>query len=117
MPLELRRRLADGFVVIEVEGDLDIATDATFREFVVESLDRDSVNAVVDLSRLSFIGAAGLSSLIGLDLYATTVGGTLRLACSQPVFDRVLRAAGLAGRFVCYPSVEAAMAQSTTPPS
>ncbi|WP_033442257.1 STAS domain-containing protein [Saccharothrix sp. NRRL B-16314] len=54
----------DGVAVVEVIGEVDMASDAAVRALIAAQLDRRPAGLVVDLSRTDFFGSAGIQLLV-----------------------------------------------------
>ncbi|MFG2793276.1 STAS domain-containing protein [Streptomyces sp. NPDC048419] len=100
-----RTLLVDGFVVVEVVGEIDLAT----AEFVLEHLDaatgRPSPDVLVDLRNVEFIDCSGLRVLCRGETRARERGGRLRLVSDAPHILRLLRGAGLMKRLPPLPAL------------
>ncbi|MDH6580498.1 STAS domain-containing protein [Kitasatospora sp. MAP5-34] len=97
MDLTLTSRRKDGWSVVHVEGELDIATADQLSDRITRDLERRSRRArlVVDLSDLEFCDASGLRALREADTAARRLGGQLRLAIPEGRVLRVVRLTGL----------------------
>lgn len=84
---------AEGMLVVEVDGELDMLTAPDLRRVVLDRLDTTST-IVLGLDGVVFLGTSGLAALIEMREHAQRVGATLRLACTE---RRVLRPLGIAG--------------------
>ena len=91
--LDVLRRSAGRPVLIQLSGELDIATQSSFESQVSCELDRSSV--VVDLSRVGFLAISALRSLLLVDRYATVRGRAVVFAEPPPAARRLLALAGL----------------------
>lgn len=73
-----------GAVLVVVRGDIDTATAPGLRDRLSDVLARpDTVEVVVDLSEVTFLDSAGLSTLAGAHLAAKRSSRTLLLRCGQ----------------------------------
>lgn len=94
-----RTRSRGPFTVVEVSGEIDMATAG----FVVEHLDAatsvDEPDVLVDLRPVEFFDCSGLRVLCRAERRARERGGRLRVVSDGPRIDRLLRASGLLGRF------------------
>ncbi|MER6093272.1 STAS domain-containing protein [Streptomyces bluensis] len=92
-------RRAGPFTVIEVSGEIDMAT----ADFVAEHLDAATAPAgpdvLVDLRGVTFFDCSGLRLLCRAETRARERGGRLRIVSDLPRMRRLLRAAGLLNRF------------------
>lgn len=86
--------LIEHVAVVEVAGDLDLASVSRTREQLHEALARRPQQLVVDLSGCGFVDASALSMLVDVHRRACSIGGVLTLrGCSS----RVLRLLSLTG--------------------
>ncbi|MDY0810868.1 STAS domain-containing protein [Kitasatospora purpeofusca] len=111
MDLRLSSRRESGWFIVQVEGELDIATRDQLRRRLKRALVRRGRHArlVVDLSRLGFCDASGLAAL--LDAHATALEhqGQLRLAIPEGRVLRVFRLTDLDRVLPVYPTVRDAV--------
>ena len=85
---------APAVVVVEVVGDLNLASTARVRETLHDALRVKPSRLVVDLSRCGFVDANALSMLVDVHRRAWRAGGVLTLRGCSP---RVLRLLSLTG--------------------
>jgi len=85
-----RTRVVDGLVVVEVVGEIDVAT----AEFVLE-----------DLRGVEFIDCSGLRVLCRGETRAREHGGRLRLVSDEAHVRRLLHGAGLLKRLPPLPAL------------
>ena len=83
-----------GIVVVEVVGDLDLASVARVRETLHDALSVKPGQLVVDLSRCGFVDASALAMLLDVHRRAWRTGGVMTLRGCSP---RVLRLLSLTG--------------------
>ncbi|TMR04344.1 STAS domain-containing protein [Nonomuraea turkmeniaca] len=100
-PLHLTTSRHNGTVTVAVSGELDIATTELLRSHVLALL-REAGRArhaavVIEVSRLSFIDAAGLGILVSVRNHARRQQTPLRIAGVTPAMRRLLRITGLDG--------------------
>ena len=81
--------------VARLRGDLDIATIPALREQLAGVLGPGVRLLIIDLSEVSFCGAAGLAMLTGTQRRARARGITVRLAAPRPQTAELLRITGL----------------------
>lgn len=84
-----------GCTIARLRGDLDIATTAAVREGLAGLLGPGVRLLIIDLSEVSFCGAAGLAVLIGTQRRAAARRITVRVAAPRPHTARLLRITGL----------------------
>lgn len=88
----------DGRVVTAVSGEVDAATaddfEAQLRPAIAESTD-----VVLDLTEVSFMDSSGLRALVAIHHEVAERGGTIELAGTSNVVERLLSVTGLAELF------------------
>ena len=84
-----------GCTIARLRGDLDIAATAAVREGLAGLLGPGVRLLIIDLSGVSFCGAAGLAVLIGTQRRAAARRITVRVAAPRPHTARLLRITGL----------------------
>jgi anti-sigma B factor antagonist len=98
--------------LVEVMGEIDVATTPQLRSVLHELADDESASTVlVDLDGVDFIDSSGLGALIGCSrrLRSRGDGRELRLVCSRVNLLRVFEITGLDGVFPMHASVPDAM--------
>lgn len=89
-----------GVSVVPVRGDLDIATAPRLRQVLVETqASNPGGKLVVDLSRVTFMDASGLSVLVAALKRAHLRGGELILRDPPPRIEQMLEITKLATVF------------------
>jgi anti-sigma B factor antagonist len=85
-------RPAPGTVVVEVAGDLDLATAPRVRELIATGAAGTHTHLVIDLRGVRFLSATGLAAIEHGYLLATERGiaCTVRIAAAGPV-PRIVR--------------------------
>jgi anti-anti-sigma factor len=98
--LELSHSIgADGYQVVSVSGELDIATAEAAYAYITEVIDCWPVPIQVDLSGLTFCDASGLGVLARIANHARRVGRQLRLISVRPSLVKIMRITGMDGAF------------------
>jgi len=113
--LELSCRTgANGYQIVSVAGELDIATAEQAYSYLSEVIDgrlKGSAPVTVDLSGLTFCDASGLGVLARAARYARQKGRQLALASARPSLLKIMRITGLDRAFPeLLPAVSAASA-------
>jgi len=94
--LELSTRTgANGYQVVSVTGELDIATAEQAYSYISEVIDGRLAPVTVDLSGLTFCDASGLGVLARAARYARQKGRQLVLASARPSLLKIMRITGL----------------------
>jgi anti-sigma B factor antagonist len=98
--LELSRQAgADGYPVIRVAGELDIATAEKAYSYISDVIDGEPAPVTVDLSGLTFCDASGLGVLARVARHAKQAGRVLTLSSARPSLLKLMRLTGLDGVF------------------
>ncbi|GAA3872203.1 hypothetical protein GCM10023084_26510 [Streptomyces lacrimifluminis] len=87
------------FTVVEVSGEIDLATAGFLAEHLDAATSRAGPDALVDLRHVGFFDCSGLRELCRADTRARERGGRLRVVSDAPRLHRLLRAARLLHRF------------------
>jgi anti-sigma B factor antagonist len=94
--LELTCRTgANGYQIVSVTGELDIATAELAYSYLSEVIDGRLAPVTVDLSGLTFCDASGLGVLARSARYARQKGRQLALASARPSLLKIMRITGL----------------------
>ncbi len=107
--LRFSTHLRDGYCVVVLSGELDLASAPTLRDRLLGVLRPDACRLIVDLSRVGFCDASGLAVLVGASHRARLLGGVLRLAAPTPPAIEALRVTGLDRHLDVFPTVSAAI--------
>lgn len=110
MDLLVTVRPGRGCTVVQVAGDLDMATSSQLRESLQPLIDAGDRQLVVDLGGVGFLDSVALGTLVSIYKALDDVDGRLSLAAPQPVARRVLRITSVDRAIGVYESVEAAEA-------
>jgi len=94
--LELSCRTgANGYQIVSVTGELDIATAEQAYSYISEVIDGRPAPVTVDLSGVTFCDASGLGVLARISRHARQAGRQLRLASARPSLLKIMRITGL----------------------
>ncbi|MGV9245666.1 STAS domain-containing protein [Streptomyces sp. NPDC003710] len=93
------------YTVIEVSGEIDLATAGSLAEHLEAATGRPAPDVLVDLRPVVFFDCSGLRTLCRAETRARERGGRLRLVSDRPRLHRLLRAAGLLRRFPPLPTI------------
>jgi anti-sigma B factor antagonist len=96
-------------IVLNLEGDIGLATAPQVTEVVVAMLERRPPVVVVDLSRAGFLSSAGLAALV--DLHRRAAPDTrFRVVAKEPTVLRPLEISGLTDLLTVRPTLDDALA-------
>ena len=77
----LRFTRVGGWVVLQLDGELDARTCPALRDALVDTVDgQGNLFVVVDLSGVTFIDSAGIGVLVGANRRLRARGGELRIS-------------------------------------
>ena len=94
--LELSCRTdADGYQVVTVTGELDIATAEQAYAYISGIIDDQPTAVSVDLGGVTFCDASGLGVLARIARHARQAGRQLRLTSARPSVLKIMRITGL----------------------
>lgn len=100
--------VANGWTVVEVDGDVDIHTAGLVREAVVKLLDQGHVHFVLDLGFVTFMDSMGLGAIIAVTKRVQERAGSLRIASASARTARVFELTGLSETYEFFPSADEA---------
>jgi anti-sigma B factor antagonist len=104
----------DGWVVLELDGEVDIHTAPMVGEAVTQLLDDGHLFFVLDFGFVTFMDSTGLGTLVKITKRLDKQGGSLRIASVSGRLHRVFELSGVLDAYDFYPSVEEAT-QSAPP--
>ena len=99
----------DGWAVLAVTGEVDVATAPRLREQLVALVTEGRHRIAVDLEGVDFLDSTGLGVLVGALKRVRTHEGELALVCTQPRILKVFEITGLTKVFPMYGSVDEAV--------
>lgn len=110
--MDLRLELVEqgGWSVLQVGGEVDVATAPRLREQLIKLVNDQRFRIVVDLGGVDFIDSTGLGVLIGALKRVRTHGGDLALVCGERRILKVFEITGLDQVFRIHETVDAAVA-------
>ncbi|MGH2686844.1 MAG: STAS domain-containing protein [Actinomycetota bacterium] len=110
MDLGLDVTQRDGWSVLSVAGEVDVATAPRLRERLVDLVTEGNHRIVVDLESVDFLDSTGLGVLVGALKRVRTHEGELALVCTQPRILKVFEITGLTKVFSMHRTVDEAVA-------
>jgi anti-sigma B factor antagonist len=95
-PLEFSLRTeANGYQVVSVTGELDVATADQAYSYISEVIDGRPAPVSVDLSGLTFCDASGLGALARIARHAREMGRQVMLTSVRPSLLKIMRITGM----------------------
>ncbi|MFI6654987.1 STAS domain-containing protein [Streptomyces sp. NPDC050523] len=104
---------ADGLVVIEFHGEIDIAAALPIMFELDAATAAAGQTVVVDLTPTEFIDCYGLRLVHRAEQRVRERGGRLLLVCPHPLILKILQLGGLGKRLAVLPTMEEAHAPET----
>lgn len=105
--LEVTER--DGWTVVGVGGEVDVATAPGLRARLIDLINEGHHRLVVDLSWVDFIDSTGLGVLIGALKRVRSHDGVLLLVIDDPRVHKLFDITGLDQVFTIHPSLHEAV--------
>ena len=100
-PLELSHRICPaGEAVVELRGELDVATADVAVGYVKDLIDRHHAPVTVDLTALAFCDAQGLAALVRMAGHAEKKSCPFQVASPSPSLVKIMRITGLDRRLL-----------------
>jgi anti-sigma B factor antagonist len=116
--LALAYRLADGIAVVQVTGEVDVASCGALRDSLLRIVtDEDFRGLVVNLAGMRFIDSTGVGVLVGVWRRVRATSSRLALAAPAPQVRRVLETAGLTKILPVYDAEADAVHAARQPPA
>ncbi len=102
----------DGWSILAVAGEVDVATAPRLRERVIQLVNDGRHRIIVDLSAVDFLDSTGLGVLVGALKRVRTHDGELALVCAESRILKVFEITGLTKVFSMHQSIDKAVAAS-----
>src|SRR3954471_9057563 len=99
----------DGWAVLVVHGEVDIATAPVLRERLHALLGEGKSNLVIDLDDVGFLDSTALGVLVGTLKRSRSESGDVRLVCTQQRVRKVFEITRLDAAFELYATVDDAV--------
>lgn len=115
MDLTITTEAREGWMVVRVAGDLDLATAPRLRSAVVDLVTQGNANLVLDLEAVDFVDSLGLGVLVGAARRTRTNGGDLRLVSTRAHLHRIFEVTGLDRALALFPDADAALSATGVP--
>jgi anti-sigma B factor antagonist len=112
-PLAVERSRSDGYELLSVEGELDIATAPRMMTALNEAVAEVSRPLVVDLSEVVFMDSTGLALLINTRRRLVRRGRGFAIVCPGGPIARVFEIADMVESLHVFPDRESARVAAT----
>ena len=104
--LKITAAKAGDFMVISLEGEVDVYSASMLREEIINQVDAGEYNIVINLGKVAFLDSTGLGVLVGGLKRVKTHDGQLGIICNQEKILRIFRITGMDKIFPIYSGVE-----------
>jgi anti-sigma B factor antagonist len=111
--LAVKRSRSDGYEVLKVEGELDIATASRMISALNEAIAEMDAPLVVDLTEVVFMDSTGLALLMNARRRVVRQGHGFAIVCPEGPLARVFEIADMVESLRVYPDSESARAAAT----
>lgn len=111
----MKRSQSDGYELLTVDGELDIATAPRMISALSEALTDMAFPLVVDLSRVVFMDSTGLALLMNARRRAMRLGQGFAIVCPGGPISRVFEIADMVESLRVCPDRESARQAATQP--
>jgi anti-sigma B factor antagonist len=88
--------------IVEVHGDLDVATSEEFRAFLTSTVDGGVKELIVNMLGVTYLDSTGLSCFIAARNKIREVDGSIALVITSPQVLKILHITGLIAVFSIY---------------
>lgn len=85
----------EGWALVRVSGDVDVATAPRLREQLIGIISGGQPRLVLDLDGVDFLDSTGLGVVVSVLKRTRTHGGDLRLVCTRSSVRRIFELTGL----------------------
>ncbi|HEX6651224.1 MAG TPA: STAS domain-containing protein [Thermoleophilaceae bacterium] len=116
-PLAVERSRVDGYELLSVEGELDIATAPRMISALNEAIAEMAAPLVVDLTHVMFMDSTGLALLMNARRRVMRLGHGFAIICPNGPIARVFEIADMVGSLRVCPDRETARMAATQPVS
>jgi anti-anti-sigma factor len=104
-----RHETAEGFVVLVLEGEFDLAAVPSLREEIEAAQAQAPRGVVLDLAEVTFVDSSGLRELLRARAAYDAAGKGFALAAPQPPVIRLFELTGATDAIASAPTVERAV--------
>jgi anti-sigma B factor antagonist len=109
--------VVNGWVVAEVDGEVDAHTAPMIREAVINLLEEGHRHFVLDLGFVTFMDSMGLGAIVALTKRIRENEGSLRIASASGRVLRLFELSGILKSYEIYPSTAEAAQSAPSPGS
>ena len=93
--LGIKEQFRDNWVILQINGEIDMATGPELRQRIVQYVQEGHVHIVIDLTEVDFIDSTGLGVLIGGLKRTRSHGGDLQCIGLSESLKEMFKLTGL----------------------
>jgi len=108
--MEIHRREAGDVVIFDINGEIDLYNAPEIKEKIKEEMNKNKVNIVINLDKVSYIDSSGIGVLISSLSNLKKVGGALKLINVYASVRKVFELTKLTSFFDIYDNEDDALA-------
>ena len=95
MMIGITEQFRDNWVLLQINGEIDMATGPELRQRIVQYVQEGHVHIIIDLAEVDFIDSTGLGVLIGGLKRTRSHGGDLQCIGLSESLKEMLKLTGL----------------------
>jgi anti-sigma B factor antagonist len=108
--MEINRREVGDIVIFDINGEIDLYNAPEIKEKIKDELNKNKVNVVINLDRVSYIDSSGIGVLISSLSNLKKIGGALKLINVYASVRKVFELTKLTSFFDIYDNESDALA-------
>lgn len=108
-PFDLRTRREGAALVVTLSGGVQIDQGDEFQERLLELLCGSAATLIIDLTRLEFMGSAGIAAIVAAHAKAAALGGAVHLVSPTAALRRLMELLRIPAVIPIHPTLEAAI--------
>lgn len=97
------------YPVLDLVGEVDAYTCASFREAIIKALDGENTSLIISMNGVEYIDSTGLGALVGGLKRVSEKQGYICIVCTNPQVTKVFEITGLVKVFPIYASIDEAI--------
>ena len=102
--MEINRRESGDIVIFDINGEIDLYNAPEIKEKIKEEMNKNKVNIIINLDKVSYIDSSGIGVLISSLSNLKKVGGALKLINVYASVRKVFELTKLTSFFDIYDS-------------
>ena len=108
--MQVQSTIADGFIIVTVQGRVDTITAGDFEAKVKVLTENEITKMIIDCTELEYISSSGLRVFLIIQKKINARGGMLRLCCMQPAIKEIFDISGFSNIFKIFTDLASASA-------